>query len=185
MTLSELVANYGYLAVAVGCVLEGETVLLVAGYAAHRGMLDLRWVMAVALVSSFAGDQCWFWLGRRHGASLIDRFASIRRLVPRVQAMIRAHQDALVLGVRFMVGVRVAGPVLMGWSGVSAYRFLVLNFLGAGIWAGAVGGAGYAFGEALERMLPAFKEVEEGVLVVLMVGALVVHAARAWRNRRG
>lgn len=185
MTLSDLVANYGYLAVAVGCVLEGETVLLVAGYAAHRGMLDLPAVMAVALLSSFAGDQCWFWLGRRHGASLIERFASIRRLVPRVQAMIRAHQDALVLGVRFMVGVRVAGPVLMGWSGVPAYRFLVLNFLGAGVWASAVGGAGYAFGEVLERMLPAFKEVEEGALIVLAVGALVVHLLWMGRNRRG
>lgn len=99
--------------------------------------------------------------------------------------MIRAHQDALVLGVRFMVGVRVAGPVLMGWSGVPTYRFLALNFLGAGIWAGAVGGAGYAFGEVLERMLPAFKEVEEGILVVLVAGGLVVHALRMWRNHRG
>lgn len=65
MTLSDLVGHYGYLAVAVGCVLEGETVLLMAGYAAHRGMLDLPGVMAVALASSFAGDQFWFWLGRR------------------------------------------------------------------------------------------------------------------------
>jgi membrane protein DedA with SNARE-associated domain len=183
MNLSDLVAQYGYPAVAVGCVLEGETVLLIAGYAAHRGLLGLPGVLAVALVSSFLGDQFWFWLGRRHGGALVERFASIRRRIPRVQAMIRAHRDALVLGVRFMVGVRVAGPVLMGWSGVPASRFLVLNLLGAGLWAGAVGGAGYAFGEVLERLLPALREVEEGVLGVLAVGAVGLHLLRRWRNR--
>ena len=37
MDLAALVTQYGYAAVAVGCLLEGETVLLLAGFAAHRG----------------------------------------------------------------------------------------------------------------------------------------------------
>ena len=36
MNLSSLVEHYGYAAVLVGALTEGETLLLVAGYAAHR-----------------------------------------------------------------------------------------------------------------------------------------------------
>ena len=64
MSVTELVSHYGYIAVAVGCLLEGETVLLTAGFAAHRGMLDLPAVLAVAFVASALGDQIFFQLGR-------------------------------------------------------------------------------------------------------------------------
>ena len=36
MTLTQLVADYGYLAVLAGALFEGETVLLLAGFAAHQ-----------------------------------------------------------------------------------------------------------------------------------------------------
>lgn len=185
MSIAALVSQYGYLAVALGCILEGETVLLMAGFAAHRGLLDLPAVLVVAWLSSFAGDQFWFVAGRRHGAALVARFAGVQRVLPRVQRLIRTHQDALVLGVRFMVGVRVAGPILMGWSGVPAPRFLVLNLLGAALWTAVVGGGGYFFGQLLERVLPDLRRVEEGVIVVVVLGGLVVHGLRLWRRRRG
>ena len=48
MNLTTLIADYGYWAVFIGCFLEGETVLLLAGFAAHRGMLQFEQVAAVA-----------------------------------------------------------------------------------------------------------------------------------------
>lgn len=41
MTLTALIASYGCYALFVGTFLEGETVLIAAGFAAHRGILDL------------------------------------------------------------------------------------------------------------------------------------------------
>ena len=122
MSLADWVAHYGYFAVAVGCLLEGETVLLLAGVAVHRGLLDLPAVAAVAFVAGFAGDQAWFFVGRRFGDRLIRRFAAVQRAVPRIQDLILRHQNLLVLGIRFMIGLRIAGPVLMGWSRVQALR---------------------------------------------------------------
>ncbi|MGB7304365.1 MAG: hypothetical protein WBD13_08815 [Burkholderiaceae bacterium] len=63
---SELVAQYGCWAIALGSVLEGETFLLMGGFAAHRGLLDLGAVITVAFVFSFLGDQFYFWMGRHH-----------------------------------------------------------------------------------------------------------------------
>jgi membrane protein DedA with SNARE-associated domain len=37
MSFRQLVIDYGYLAVFIGCLLEGETILVLAGFAAHQG----------------------------------------------------------------------------------------------------------------------------------------------------
>src|SRR5688572_33421924 len=39
--LTQLLDHYGYLAVLVGTVLEGETILILGGFAAHQGYLHL------------------------------------------------------------------------------------------------------------------------------------------------
>ena len=48
MDLALLISRYGLLAVFLGCLLEGETLLLLAGYVAHRGYLDFAAVAGVA-----------------------------------------------------------------------------------------------------------------------------------------
>lgn len=53
MDISNLITQYGYGAVAVGCLLEGEMVLLLAGFAAHRGYLSLPMLIGVAAVAGF------------------------------------------------------------------------------------------------------------------------------------
>jgi membrane protein DedA with SNARE-associated domain len=40
MTLESILDTYGYLAVLVGTFLEGETILVLGGVAAHRGYLQ-------------------------------------------------------------------------------------------------------------------------------------------------
>jgi membrane protein DedA with SNARE-associated domain len=64
MHIGELIEKYGYLALLVGTLLEGETVLVMSGYAAHRGYLHLPLVMLIAFVGSSVHDQSFFWVGR-------------------------------------------------------------------------------------------------------------------------
>ena len=71
-----MIENYGYWIVLAGTLLEGESVLLLAGYAAYSGLLELHWVIGIAIAGSFLGDQLWFYLGRHHGAQLLARFPS-------------------------------------------------------------------------------------------------------------
>ena len=50
MELASLIQTYGYGIVLIGTVLEGETVLTLAGFAAHRGYLQLPLVIVTAAV---------------------------------------------------------------------------------------------------------------------------------------
>ena len=47
--------------------LEGETILLIAGFASHRGYLNLGGVSPWRQTGGFLGDQGFFWLGRLRG----------------------------------------------------------------------------------------------------------------------
>ena len=64
MSLTSLIEDYGYLALLIGTFLEGETILVLAGFAAQRGHLEIEWVIVVAFIGSFSGDQLFFYIGR-------------------------------------------------------------------------------------------------------------------------
>lgn len=177
--LGGMIATYGYWLLALGCLLEGETLLLLAGFAAHRGHLDPFAVVAVASVAGFTGDQFYFWLGRRHGARVLARRPAWAHQAGRVQALMQRWDVAFIIGVRFAYGLRVAGPVLMGASAMSARRFAAFNALGALIWALAVGGLGWVFGEAVQRWLGHWHQLEAALALALLAVALAL-----WLRRR-
>src|ERR1700686_165178 len=81
MDINQLIAPNGACFYAIAFIwtfLEGETVVLFAGFAAAQGLVDPVLLLAVAWLGSFSGDQCYFWLGRRFGVRLLDRFRGWR-----------------------------------------------------------------------------------------------------------
>lgn len=184
MSVTQLLADYGYLAVFVGSLLEGETILVLAGFAAHQGYLSLPLVLTIALVGGTLGDQVFFWVGRRWGASLLRRIPSDQR-VRRVGDLLKRNDALLIVGVRFMYGLRIVGPIAMGAAGVSARRFACFNLLGAAIWAPLVGGLGYLFGHALETLLGELGRYEEIGVLMIASAAICLPLLRRWmRSRR-
>ncbi len=184
MNISALITQYGYFALFAGALIEGETVLLLAGFAAHQGYLQLHWVMLVALLGGFTGDQLYFWLGRRHGAWVLCRFPRMVPLFERANTLIARYHELIIVGMRFAYGLRTVGPIALGMSAVAGWRFLLFNALGASIWAVAIGGAGYLFGHALELLLADIKKIELALLFAMMLAGIALLFWRRWRFRR-
>jgi membrane protein DedA with SNARE-associated domain len=183
MDLSSLIAQYGLITVFAGSLLEGETVLLLAGYAAHQGYLDFAVVIAVASLGAVIGDQMWFVLGRFQGNRLIERRPWLDHEVRRALALIERHSVVILLAMRFAWGLRIALPVAVGMSHVPWRRFLPLNLLSALLWAPLVAGVGYVFGALLARHIEGLHRVEHwGMLAVVML-ALFVHLVARRRRR--
>jgi membrane protein DedA with SNARE-associated domain len=91
-----------------------------------------------------------------------------------VGVLMRRHDAALVFGIRFMYGLRIAGPIAMGALGVASRRFAIWNALGAAVWAIVIGGLGYMLGHALEMLLGQIDRYENIVVWSLVAGAAVV-----------
>src|SRR5204863_3499498 len=94
--------------------------------------------------------------------------------IRRVEDLLRKHHAPLIVAVRFMYGLRIIGPIVMGACDVPPRRFAVFNALGAALWAPLVGGAGYLFAGTL-NLLPIDLRRFEGVPIALLIaGALLL-----------
>ena len=175
MDLTSLIAQYGYFAVLLGAFIEGETVLLLAGFAAHRGYLSLGAVIGVAWMGALIGDQCYFWLGRRQGQALLRRFPGLRARTARALPLVEGNPVKVILAMRFLWGLRIALPVALGMSAVSWQRYALLNAAAAALWAATIGVLGYCFGSVLSRFFDKIQDFEHWLMLGVIVAALLLH----------
>jgi membrane protein DedA with SNARE-associated domain len=181
--LEQLIQDYGYLAVLIGTFIEGETIVVLGGLAAHLGYLELQWVIVSAFTGSFFGDQLYFYIGRHWGPRIIAKRLSWQANVEKVYKHLRRHQDFLILTFRFYYGLRNVTPFVIGSSQVSRLRYFTLNFIGAVVWAITLGVLGYLFGEATQLFLEDIHKKGLWLLGALVVVGVVIWAITLIRTR--
>jgi len=182
--VAALLNQYGLIILAIGCLMEGETILILAGLAIHQGMLPLVESLIIAMSFGWLGDQIAFWVGRWKGDWLLGRFEFWARRKPRVDRWIHRYHALVIVMVRFAYGLRVAGPVLIGHSGLPAWKFAFFNAIGAAIWASLFITLGWLFGRAAEELLRRLHVVDHYLFAVLAVALIVVAAGWWWYRRR-
>lgn len=176
------IAELGYVTVLIGTFLEGESVLALAGVAASYGYLTFEYVVAVAVLGAFLGDQLCFWIGRRYGQRIMARYPKLAAKAPRVERLVRRWDAPAVIVLRFLYGLRIAGPIVIGSFGISPWRLAFFNFVGALLWAPLVAGLGYFAGQALEAWIGRLKDAQIALLMVAILAGVI--AWLALRSRR-
>lgn len=183
MSPQALLEQFGYLAVFLGTILEGEAILIAAGFFAARGYLDLFLVMIVAFCGAFGGHLFWFWLGRAHGVRLLDRFPRMRRSFgPGLRVFERYGARAIVM-TQWLYGLRITCAVIIGMSKISFLRFAIYEAISCAIWSVVVTAAGFYFGRAIESVLGRVPHLEwYGLAAILLVGFAVWYYHRRKEN---
>jgi len=179
VSLEEFIQNWGYVAVFLGALIEGESIILPAGAFAHQGYLSLGWVMLVAFTGTLLADQGLYYLGRHYGSHFLDKYPSWRERADRAFKLLHRFESAYILSFRFIYGIRIISPVIIGVSGVSPKRFTILNIIAAAIWSVLSCSAGYFLADVIthEHNLP--KYILGGVIVI----GLSILGYRKWKNR--
>jgi membrane protein DedA with SNARE-associated domain len=162
---------------------EGETFVIFGGMGAHLGVINLYWLIASVWIGSFCGDQCWYWVGRKWGAKALTRFPAAEEKAGRILSWLERYGVGFILVFRFIYGVRNVASVAVGMSGMPWTKFMIWNFIAAGIWACSFAGAGYLFGEA------AAAAGEHGTKILLLIalvigGAILARKSLRWIRRR-
>jgi membrane protein DedA with SNARE-associated domain len=183
MHISGLIQDYGYLAVFFGTLLEGETVLLIAGFAARRGYLVLQYVIAIGVVAAFLGNQVFFVIGRMSGDRLLTRFPKLAPQAARTTELLQRYDLPLIVLLRFLIGFRIAALVAIGMTPYPWYRFALLDLIGAVVWVGFLTGLGYALGYALALVLADLKMYEGAIIAALVALGAGWWVRHHWRSR--
>jgi membrane protein DedA with SNARE-associated domain len=179
---------WSYLVTFVWTFFEGETFVLLAGFAAAQGMLSAPLLVVCAALGSFAGDQCYFWIGRHFGLRLMARHPDWRVRIDRALGWLERFDAGFILSFRFIYGVRNFSSFALGISSFRWQRFLTLNFVAAWLWAGAFVALGYLCGNAVNhvmgRIAHDFSLVLLALFVMLLAGGHLVHKLSRNRRRR-
>ncbi|WP_258576289.1 DedA family protein [Candidatus Pantoea persica] len=185
--INGLIEQYGYLALLIGCIAEGETFTLLGGVAAHEGQLNFIGVVLAAMGGGVIGDELLYWIGRRYGTRILRKLHKHQDKVVKANRRIQRHPSLFVIGVRFMYGFRLIGPIIIGASRVKPLKFLLLNIVGAAIWAKIFVALGYFAGGMIA---PWLQKLDLHLKHILWLVAAVVFAfalrwvIRRWHTRR-
>src|ERR1043165_9656785 len=116
MSPESLLQDFGYLAVFIGTFLEGEAILVTAGFFASREYLDPFIVAVVAFAGSYAGHAFWFRLGRAHGGKLLDRFPRMKKHFGKGVRVFERYGAAAIIITQWLYGLRITCAVIIGMS---------------------------------------------------------------------
>jgi membrane protein DedA with SNARE-associated domain len=159
-------------------VVPSETAVITAGVVAASGDLFLPLVIVLAAAGAFLGDNTAYWIGRKFGGWVVERFLSgekARRRLEWAERQIRERGGQLIVIGRFVPGGRTAITLSAGLLHYSWPRFLVLDALAGSIWALYASFLGYFGGRAFEH------EAWKGLLLALGIGFAMAGAIEAGR----
>lgn len=164
-------------------VLPSETAMITAGILAADGSMMLGWVIAMAAIGAFLGDNIAYWIGRSAqgwARRWIARGEKGRRSLDWAHRELEQHGGSLVIAARFIPGGRTATMIACGVLHFPYRRFLAFDAAGAVLWATINTLIGYVGGRAFaDNTLAAFA-LSFGVALVL---AAAIELIRRLRRR--
>lgn len=134
--LTNFIKDWGYIAVFFGAMIEGETVVLTASALAACGYLSIYKIFWIAFATTVIVDQGLFWLGYEMGTEwIIKKFPKVTKARDKVFRLLHKMDVAFIFAFRFIYGIRIASPLIIGSAKIKPLRFALYNTLSGFCWA--------------------------------------------------
>lgn len=179
--IADFVRDWGYVAVFLGSLIEGESVIFIAGFFAHEGYLSLPKIILVSFIGTLFADQALYFVGRHYGNPFIERFPSVRPRAEKAFQLLRRYDNIFILSFRFIYGIRIISPVVIGASGIGVKRFMFLNLVAAIIWSVGSCVAAYFFAHLImeyAHLMP------KAILGLVLIGGGIWYGIYRWRKQQ-
>lgn len=178
----------GYIVLLLGSFVEGESVVLTAGFLSYKQFLSFPIVVLIAFCGSVTADQLLFFAGRFYGPSLLKKKPSWQAKTEKVFALLHRYNVWFIVGFRFVYGIRTISPFVIGASGIDIKRFAILNVIAGIIWAVLSVGAGYLIGyffsDTIDLIIEKFIQYQKiGITTIILTIVAVVCWKRYRKNK--
>jgi membrane protein DedA with SNARE-associated domain len=186
--------QYGYAILFVWVLLEqaglpvpAVPVLLGVGALAAHGRMSLAAALGLAVAASLPADLAWFELGRRRGTRVLALVCRMSlepdSCVRRTENLFLQQGERTLLFAKFLPGLSTVAPPLAGMMAMSRGRFVLLDAMGAVLWAGFWIALGYVARDAIDVVAVSAARLGNWLLAVVG-GGLVVYILGKYVHRR-
>jgi membrane protein DedA with SNARE-associated domain len=134
--IANFVKEWGYVAVFLGSIVEGEVVLLTASASATLGYLSISKIFIIAFLTTVVVDQILFFVGYRIGTDwLVRKVPKVGAAKDRVFKLLHQMDIFFIFAFRFIYGIRTISPLIIGSAKIKPAKFVVFNILSGFCWA--------------------------------------------------
>ncbi|MDR2666519.1 MAG: DedA family protein [Holosporales bacterium] len=134
--VADFIKEWGYVAVFMGSIIEGEVILLTASAFAAFGHLSIYKIFFVAFITTVITDQILFLIGYKVGISwIVNKYPKLERAKIRVFSLLNRMDILFIFAFRFIYGIRTISPLIIGTAQICPSRFVVFNVLSGLCWA--------------------------------------------------
>ncbi len=158
-----------------GLFMPGESLVLLSGFLAGRGVFDLDALIVMISAAAIGGDSIGFELGRHLGRDWLLRYGKwfgVREsALQKTESYFARHGGKSVFASHFLHLLRALMPFMAGASRMAYWRFLFPNAIGCILWASVFTLLGYFFGESwnlLEKWIGRAGAVLGGLLLLII-----------------
>lgn len=153
--------------------IPSEVVMTFSAFGASRGIFYLPLVIGVGVLGSIMGSSFLYWLGRRGGRPLVERYGhlvwiSSHRFEKLNKWFARFGVWAVFFG-QMIPGVRAYIALPAGLTAIRWPRFILAAGSGALIWTSALSIIGFRLGKNWQDIAPLFRRFEMLVFVIMLV----------------
>jgi membrane protein DedA with SNARE-associated domain len=172
---------FGEAAVFVGFVLPGETAVLLGGFLASQGHLNVVTLIVLVVTCAILGDTVGYEVGKHLGPRVLGLgpLQKHQGRVDRAQEMLRRRGGPAIFLARWTAFFRAVMPGIAGLSQMRYRVFLLWNALGGIAWGVTFSLVGYFAGASYAKVASTIGKGSAIVVALLVIGGLVM-----WRVRR-
>jgi len=192
MSIHELIATYGYFAIAIGVALEGKAVAFIAGIIAHHGDLSVPLVIIASVVGTFAANQILFYIGRgianRKKKKKLYPKQQPKDRIKKIEKLFHKSPFMVILLFRFCPGFRIIAPIVIGMLKFGKIKYLLYDIFSVIVTSTFLVLLGHSFGRLIERTITGTKKYDLWIAlaigIIAIIGALTrKHIRRAKLNK--
>ncbi|TWT85272.1 Inner membrane protein YohD [Posidoniimonas polymericola] len=159
----------------VGVPIPEEAPLVLAGVLSKAGRFDPFEALAFCLMGALVGDSIMYAIGRHLGHAFLLKHPLISRFVnaeeeEKLEHVIQKHGFKILLGTRFLIGIRGAVYFAAGAARVPYLRFLLWDLVAASLVVLIVFGLGYLFGPWIEPVIGDAEKLVTVIVVAVLIG---------------
>ena len=168
--MEQLIAEWGYIVLALYSFGGGMVALIAAGILSYSGDLNIIISIIVAVVANFIGDQFLFTLARNNRTQAKQMMQKYRRKIALSHLLMRKYGSIVIFLQKYIYGVKTLIPLAMGITKYDYKKFLFCNILASIVWGIIVGLGAYYLGNILYDYIKEFKSIAIGFIVILLIG---------------
>lgn len=120
--------------------------MITAIIAAHQGFLNICLLVILAIIATILSDVLYFNLGKHKANQWISKCKYANKFNI-VKERLEKNKTKMLIGYRFIYGMRVITPLVLGSQDLAFFKFLEYSFVSTIIWCIVIVGIGYFFGE--------------------------------------